>query len=134
MSLIKQSCFTKNHCERSGIKHHCHTLKQNRKPARIEVGTQFGSTHHLAKMLNIYWQNLFKINKKAFPKPLPSSWIFNLNTIKLSYCCMSNMSSFIKQRNRNILSSSSKSKESSSNCTNKGKRPFSESCLITCII
>ena len=47
---------------------------------------------------------------------------------------MSNMSNFIKQHNRNILSSSPNSKERSYNCTNKDKCPLAGSCLITCIV
>ena len=59
---------------------------------------------------------------------------FNLNTIKLSYSCMSNMSSFIKQHNRNILSSSPNSEERSCNCRNKGYCPLAGSCLKTCYV
>ena len=47
---------------------------------------------------------------------------------------MNNMSSFIKQHNRNILFSSPNSKERSYNCTNKDKCPLASSCLITCIV
>ena len=47
-----------------------------------------------------------KLIKKNFPNHHPLHKIFNLNTIKLSYSCMSNMSSFVKQHNRTILSSS----------------------------
>ena len=47
---------------------------------------------------------------------------------------MSNMSNFIKQHNRNILSSSPNSKERSYNCTNKDKCPLAGSRLITCIV
>ena len=44
-----------------------------------------------------------KLIKKHFPNHHRLHKIFNLNTIKLSYSCMSNMSSFIKQHNRNIF-------------------------------
>ena len=47
----KASRYTKNHCKKVGIKHQYHTLKQKSKPARIEVGIKFGSTHHSTKIL-----------------------------------------------------------------------------------
>ena len=47
---------------------------------------------------------------------------------------MSNMSSFIKQHNRNILSSPSNSEKRSCNCRNKDNCPLADSCFKTCII
>ena len=47
---------------------------------------------------------------------------------------MSNMSSFIKQHNRNILSSSPNSKKRSCNCRNKDNCPLAGSCLKMCIV
>ena len=44
--------------------------------------------------------------------------------IKLSYSCMSNMSSFIKQHDHNILSSPPKTEERSCNCRNKDNCPL----------
>ena len=44
-----------------------------------------------------------KLIKKHFQNHHRLHKTFNLNTIKLSYSCISNMSSFIKQHNRNIL-------------------------------
>ena len=44
------------------------------------------------------------------------------------------MSSFIKQRSRNILSLSSNSEERLCNCRNKGNCPLVGSCLKTCIV
>ena len=74
-------------------------------------------------------KTLLKFNyKKQFHK------IFNLNIIKLSYSSMSNMSSFIKQHNLNILSSSPNSEEHSCNCRNKDNGPFAGSCLKTWIV
>ena len=62
-----------------------------------------------------------KLIKKHFPNYHRLHKIFNLNTIKLSYCCMGNMSSFTKQHNRNILSSPSNIEKRSCNCRNKDK-------------
>ena len=47
---------------------------------------------------------------------------------------MSNMSSFMKQHNRNILSSSLNSEERACNCRNKYNCPLAGSCLETCIV
>ena len=47
---------------------------------------------------------------------------------------MSNMSSFIKQHNCNILSLSPNSEERSCNCRNKHNFPLAGSCLKTCIV
>ena len=58
---------------------------------------------------------ILKSIKKRFPNHYRLHKIFNLNTIKLSYSCMSNMSSFIKQHKDNISLSSSNSKEHSCN-------------------
>ena len=60
--------------------------------------------------------------------------ILNLNTIKLNYNCMSNMSSFIKQHSRNILFSPPNSEERSCNFRNKNNCPLAGSCLKMCIV
>ena len=75
-----------------------------------------------------------KLIKKDFPNHHRLHKIFKLNTIKLSYSCMSNMSSFIKQHNRNILSSPPNSEKRSCNCRNKDNCPLADSCFKTCII
>ena len=75
-----------------------------------------------------------KLVKKHFPKHHRLHKIFNPNTVKLSYICMSNMSNFIKQHNSNILSSPTKTEERSCNCRNKDNCPLDGSCLKTCIV
>ena len=75
-----------------------------------------------------------KLVKKHFPKHHRLHKIFNTNTVKLSYSCMSNMSNFIKQHNSNILSSPTKTEERSCNCRNKDNCPLDGSCLKTCIV
>ena len=75
-----------------------------------------------------------KLIKKDFPNHHRLHKIFKLNTIKLSYSCMSNMSSFIKQHNRNILFSPPNSEKRSCNCRNKDNCPLAGNCLKTCII
>ena len=75
-----------------------------------------------------------KLTKKHFPNHHRLHKIFNRNTIKLSNSCMSNMSSFIKQHNRNILSSPQNSEKRSCNCRNKNNWPLAGNCFKTCII
>ena len=53
-----------------------------------------------------------KLVKQHFPKHHKLNKIFNKNTLKLSYCCMKNMSGIIKQHNVNILSAESNKKRS----------------------
>ena len=92
MSTIKQSCYTKNHSKKVGIKYYCHTLKKNRSHDIIWFNPPFSQ--------NIKTNNgkiFLKLIKKHFSNHHHLHKIFNLNTIKLSYSCMSNMSSFIKQ-------------------------------------
>ena len=74
-----------------------------------------------------------KLAKQHFPKHHKLNKIFNKNTLKLSYCCMENMSSFIKQHNVNILSAESNEKRSS-NCRNKECCPLEGHCLRECIV
>ena len=75
-----------------------------------------------------------KLVKKHFPKHHRLHKLFNPNTVKLSYSCMSNMSSFIKEHNSNILSSPTNTEERSCNCRNKENCPLDGSCLKTCIV
>ena len=47
-----------------------------------------------------------KLVRKHFPRHHKLHKIFNTNTLKLSYCCMRNISNMIKQHNTTLLSSS----------------------------
>ena len=51
----------------------------------------------------------------------------------MSYCCMKNMSSIIKQHNVKIISAESNEKRSC-NCRNKECCPFDRYCLKKCIV
>ena len=64
-------------------------------------------------------QMFLKLIKEDFQNHHCLHKILNLSTIKLSYSCMSNMSSFIKQHSRNILSSPPNSEERSCNFRKK---------------
>ena len=75
-----------------------------------------------------------KLAKKHFPKHHRLHKIFNPNTVKLCYSCMSNMSNFIKQHNSSSLSPPTKTEECSCNCRNKDNCPLDGSRLKTCIV
>ena len=78
--------------------------------------------------------NVLIVMQKNFPNHHHLHKIFNLNTIKLSYNCMSNMSSFIKQHNHIILSLPPNSEERLCNCKNNNNCSLAGSCLKTCIV
>ena len=73
-----------------------------------------------------------KLVKQHFPKHHKLNKTFNKNTLKLSYCCMKNISSIIKQHNVNILSAESNEK-SSCNCRNKECCPLQGHSLRKCM-
>ena len=64
------------------------------------------------------WKTFLKPVKQRFPKQHKLNKIFNKNTLKLSYCCMKNMSSIIKQHNLKISAESNEKRNC--NCGNKG--------------
>ena len=69
-----------------------------------------------------------KLVEQHFPKHHKLNKIFNKNTLTLSYSCVKNMSSIIKQHNINILSAKS-NKKRSCNCRNKECCPLEGYCL-----
>ena len=110
--------------------------------AQTEVKTSKNRSRNIIWFNRPFSQNVktnidkifLKLIKKHFPIHHHLHKIFKLNTIKLSYCCMSNMPSFIKQHNRNILSSWPNSKKRSCNCRNKDNCPLAGNCLKMCIV
>ena len=78
-------------------------------------------------------KTFLKLAKQHFPKHQKLNKIFNKNTLKLSYCCMKNMSSIIKQHNVKILSAESNEKRSC-NCRNKECCPLEGYCLRECMV
>ena len=78
-------------------------------------------------------KTFLKLVKQHFAKHHKLNKIFNKNTLKLSYCCIKNMSSIIKQHNVNILSAESNEKRSC-NCRNKECCPLEGCCLKECMV
>ena len=73
-----------------------------------------------------------KLVNRHFPKENPSHKIFNKNTLKVSYSCMSNVASVLSAHNRNILYL--KKSEFGCNCRSKTDFPLDNNCLTPQIV
>ena len=61
--------------------------------------------------------------------------ILNTNTMKLRYCCTTNMTGIIRQHNSNALNATATPNEAPlSNCRNKQTCPLDGKCLSSCIV
>ena len=74
-----------------------------------------------------------QVSKKHFPRDHKLYKTLNRNKLKLSYSCMSSMSSAIKQHNYKVLSTT-KNVDRLCNCRNKENYPLDGKCLQTCIV
>ena len=79
-------------------------------------------------------KTFIKLVKKHFPKDHKLSKIFNTNTLKLSYSCLKNMLSIIKQHNTKILSNSNSIQNRLCNCRNRNDCPLNGNCLKKCFV
>ena len=70
-----------------------------------------------------------KLARKHFPKNNKYHKIFNLITLKLSYCCTSNVGNIIKQRNSKVLSKTNDNTNRKCNCRSKPNCPLNGECL-----
>lgn len=78
-----------------------------------------------------------KLMDQHFPKSNPLHKIFNRNTLKLSYSCMTNVKSIIANHNKAQISKSSKQSDEvkiDCNCRNKDNCPLERNCNIRNII
>ena len=60
--------------------------------------------------------------------------IFNLITLKLSYCCTSNVGNIIKQHNSKVLSKTNDNTNRKCNCRSKPNCPLNGECLTQCLV
>ena len=74
-----------------------------------------------------------KLVRKHFPRHYKLHKFFITNTLRLSYCCMKNISNITKQHNATALSTSTTPKRLC-NCRNKDTCPLDGSCLKQCFI
>ena len=70
-----------------------------------------------------------KLVRKHFPKNNKYHKIFNLSTLKLSYCCITNVGNIIKQHNSKVLSKTNDSNNHKCNCRSKPNCPLKGECL-----
>ena len=75
-----------------------------------------------------------KLVRKQFPKNNKYHKIFNLNTLKLSYCCNTNVGNIIKQHNSKVLSKTNDNNNRKCNCRSKANCPLNSECLTQCLV
>ena len=73
-----------------------------------------------------------KLVRKPFPENNKCHEIFNLNTLKLSYCCTTNVGSIIKQHNSEVLKKINDNNHKC-NCRSKPNCPLNGECLTQCL-
>ena len=78
-------------------------------------------------------ETFLKLVKKHFPRGHKLYKIFNRNALKLSYSCMSSMSSVIKQHNYRVLPTT-ENVDRLCNHRNKENCPLDGKCLQLCIV
>ena len=75
-----------------------------------------------------------KLARKHFPRNSKYHKIFGLNTLKLSYCCTTNVGNIIKQHNSKVLSKTNDSNNRKCNCRSKPNFPLNGECLTQCLV
>ena len=75
-----------------------------------------------------------KLVRKHFPKNNKYHKIFNLNTLKLSYCCTTNVGNIIKQHNSEVLSKPNDNNNHKRNYRSKPNCPLNGECLTQCLV
>ena len=75
-------------------------------------------------------REFLKLIKRSFPSEHKLRKIFNKNTLKLSYCCMKNMASIIRNHNKSVLNhKEEREDEVLCNCRKKEECPLQNKCL-----
>ena len=74
-----------------------------------------------------------KLVREHFPKKSKYHKIFNLNTLKLSYCCTTNVGN-IKQHNSKVLSKTNDNINRKCNCQSTPNCPLNGECLTQCLV
>ena len=75
-----------------------------------------------------------KLVRKQFPKNNKYRLIFNLITLKLSYCCTINVGNIIKQHNSKVLTKKNDNNNRKCNCKSKPNCPLNGECLTQCLV
>ena len=75
-----------------------------------------------------------KLARKHFPMNDKYHKIFDLNTLKLSYCWSTNVGNIIKQHNSKVLSKTNDNNNRKCNCRSKPNCALSGECLTQCLV
>ena len=75
-----------------------------------------------------------KLVRKQFPKNCKYHTIFDLNNLKLSYCCTTNVRNIIKVHNSKVLSKTNDNINRKCNCRSKPNSPLNGECLTKCLV
>ena len=101
---------------------------QNARRNRNRNVLWFNSTYSQNKKSNI-GKLFIKLVRKHFTKNNKYHKIFNLNTLKLSYCCTTSVGNIIKQHNSKVLSKTNDNNNRKCNCRSKPNCPLNGECL-----
>ena len=74
-----------------------------------------------------------KLVRKHFPKNSIYHKIFNLNTLKLGYCCTNNVGNIIKQHKFKVLRKKNDNVNRKCNSRSKPSSPLNGDCLTQCL-
>ena len=75
-----------------------------------------------------------KLVREHFSKNSKYHKIFNRNTLKLSYCCTTNVGNIIKQHNSKVLSKTNDSINRKCNCQSTPNCPLNGECRNQCLV
>ena len=75
-----------------------------------------------------------KLVRKHFPKNNKYHKIFNLNNLKLSCCCATNVGSIIKQHNSKVLNKTNDNNNRKCDCKSKPNCPLNGECFTQCLV
>ena len=101
----------------------------------IETERLYGSTPPYSQNLKTnIGKLLIKLVRKHFPKNSKYYKIFNLNTLKLSCCCTTNVGNIIKQRNSKVLNKTNHNINRKCNCRSKSNFPLNGDCHTQCLV
>ena len=75
-----------------------------------------------------------KLSRKHFLKNSKYHQIFNLNTLKLSYCCTTNVGNIMKQHNTKVLNKTNDNINHKCNCKSKPNCTLNGECLTQCLV
>ena len=110
-----------NHNIYHNLNNHNHTqnFRKNRNRKVIWFNPQYSRN---AK--TIIAKQFIKLVRKYFPNNNKYHKVFNLNALKLSYCCTTNVGNILKQHNSKVLSKTNDNSNRKCNCRSKLNYPL----------